>query len=56
MPPGVGLVAVDDPHPVRRSVLAVTRPDRSPGAVALLEALREEGALIAEASRQAVGV
>lgn len=55
MPPGVKLVGVDDPHPVRRSVLAVTRPDRSPGAVALVQALREEGALIAEATHQTVG-
>jgi DNA-binding transcriptional LysR family regulator len=55
MPPGVQVVAVNDPHPVRRSVVAVTQPERSPGAAALVQALREEGAVIAEAARQAVG-
>lgn len=55
MPPGVQLVAVDAPRPVRRSVLAVTRPERSPSAIALVQALREEAALIAEATHQAVG-
>jgi DNA-binding transcriptional LysR family regulator len=46
MPPGVELVAVDDPQPVRRSVVAVTRPERSPSAASLVECLREEGASI----------
>jgi DNA-binding transcriptional LysR family regulator len=49
MPPGVRLVAVDDPHGVRRHALAVTREDRSPGAAALVDALREEGALLGDA-------
>jgi DNA-binding transcriptional LysR family regulator len=48
MPPGVRVVAVDDPRPVRRVVVAVTRPERSASAAALVEALREEGASIAE--------
>lgn len=50
-PPGVRLIAVDEPRPTRRTVLAVTREDRSPGAAALLAALRDEGALLAEAIR-----
>jgi DNA-binding transcriptional LysR family regulator len=48
MPPGVHVVAVDDRRPVRRVVVAVTRPERSASAAALVEALREEGASIAE--------
>ena len=55
MPPGIRLVAVDDPNPVRRSVVAVTQPDRSPSAAALIRAMREEGALIAQARRPAGG-
>jgi hypothetical protein len=47
MPPGVRLIAVDEPRPIRRTVLAVTREDRSPGAAALVAALRVEGALLA---------
>ncbi len=54
MPPGIQLVAVDEPHPVRRSVLAVTRPERSPSAVAVVQALREEGSLMVGAARQTV--
>jgi len=46
MPPGVRLVAVHEPHPPRRSVVAVTRPARSRGADALIAALREEAAAI----------
>jgi len=46
MPPGVSLVAVDDPRAERRSALVVTRPDRSSSAVALVRALREEGAAL----------
>jgi DNA-binding transcriptional LysR family regulator len=46
MPPGVRLIAVDEANPVRRAVLAVTRPERSPGAAALVEALRAEGAAL----------
>ena len=49
MPPGLQLVAVNDSRPVRRSVLAVTRPERSPSAVALVQALREEGTHITHA-------
>ena len=47
MPPGVRLLAVDDAEAVRRQAVAVTREDRAPGAAALVEALREEGALLA---------
>lgn len=55
MPPGVRLVAIDDPDPPRRTALAVTRPDRSPGAAALVHALREEGALIPDEARRITG-
>lgn len=48
MPPGVALVAVDDPAPVLRSVLAVTGADPSPGAQALLRALRAEATALTE--------
>ena len=44
LPPGVVLVAVDEPVPIRRSAVAVTRGDRSPSAAALIEVLRHEGA------------
>jgi DNA-binding transcriptional LysR family regulator len=44
MPPGVELISVDEPNPVRRAMLAVTRPDRSPGAAAVVDALRAAGA------------
>jgi DNA-binding transcriptional LysR family regulator len=54
VPAGVRLVAVDDPRPVRRSVAAVTRPDRSPATAALIQALRQEAALIAEATERSV--
>ncbi len=52
IPPGVRLVAVDEPQPVLRSIIAVTRSDRSPSAHALVRALREEAAPIAEIARQ----
>jgi DNA-binding transcriptional LysR family regulator len=48
LPPGVVVVAVDDPQSVRRSVVAVTRPERSPSAMALVEALREEAQTIGQ--------
>lgn len=54
MPPGVHLIGVNDPRPVRRSVLAVTRRERSPSAAALITALHEEGALILEATLRAM--
>jgi DNA-binding transcriptional LysR family regulator len=54
VPAGVRLVAVADPRPVRRSVAAVTRPDRSPATAALIQALRQEAALIAEATERSV--
>lgn len=54
VPAGVRLVAVDDPRPVRRSVAAVTRPDRSPATAALIQALRQEAALIAEATERSI--
>ncbi len=41
LPPGVRAIAVDDPRPVRREVLAVTRPERTPAAQALVDALRQ---------------
>jgi DNA-binding transcriptional LysR family regulator len=46
MPAGVRLVAVDDPNPTRRELLALTRPERSPAAEALIDALRTEGAAL----------
>jgi DNA-binding transcriptional LysR family regulator len=42
MPPGVHLVAVDEPVPVRRTLLAVSDLAPAPGAAALLDALRAE--------------
>ena len=54
IPPGIRLVAVNEPQPVLRSVVAVTRPEPSPGALALLRALREEAAPIVETARQAL--
>ena len=41
LPAGVQAIPVDDPRPVRREVLAVTRPDRTPAEQALVDALRE---------------
>jgi DNA-binding transcriptional LysR family regulator len=52
IPPGVRLIAVDEPRPIGRRALAVTREDRSPGAAALVAALREEGALLADEVRR----
>jgi DNA-binding transcriptional LysR family regulator len=46
MPPEISLVAVDDPHPARRRIVAVTRRESSPGADAFVQALRDEGTLI----------
>jgi DNA-binding transcriptional LysR family regulator len=51
--PGVRLIAVDEPRPTRRTVLAVTRENRSPGVAALVAALRDEGALLTEQVRRA---
>jgi DNA-binding transcriptional LysR family regulator len=39
IPPGIRLVAVDEPQPVLRSIVAVTRGERSPNALALQRAL-----------------
>jgi DNA-binding transcriptional LysR family regulator len=44
LPPGVRAIPVDDPRPVGREVLAVTRPDRTPAEQALVDALRRAGA------------
>jgi DNA-binding transcriptional LysR family regulator len=41
VPAGVRIVAVDDPRPVVRTVLAVTAPDRSPAVQAVVGALHE---------------
>ncbi|WNV75162.1 LysR substrate-binding domain-containing protein [Geodermatophilus sp. DSM 44513] len=49
VPPGVTLLGVDEPTPPQRTVVAVTAPDPSPGAVALLRALRSEAGRIAAA-------
>jgi hypothetical protein len=46
MPPGVELLFVGEPEPVRRARFAVTRRDRSPAAVALVEAPRMKGAVL----------
>ncbi|HEY6761438.1 MAG TPA: LysR substrate-binding domain-containing protein, partial [Baekduia sp.] len=51
VPPGIALATVDDRAQTRRDVLAVTRPDPSPGARALVDALREEGAALAARSK-----
>lgn len=53
MPPGVRLVAVDEAHPIRRAALAVTLPERSPAATALVGALRDEAALLRATHRPA---
>ena len=44
MPPGIAVVAVNDPLALRRVAYAVTREERSPGVSALVQALREESA------------
>jgi DNA-binding transcriptional LysR family regulator len=41
-PPGVRIVAVDDPRPQLRTVLAVTAPTRSPAVEAVVGSLRDE--------------
>ncbi|MBE2317275.1 LysR family transcriptional regulator [Solirubrobacter sp. CPCC 204708] len=41
LPPGLHAINVDDPRPVRREVLAVTRPDRSAATQALVDALAQ---------------
>jgi DNA-binding transcriptional LysR family regulator len=56
IPPGIRLIAVDEPEPVLRSIVAVTRAERSPSALALVRALREEAAPIAETAREALEV
>ena len=55
IPSGVRLVAVNDPQLIRRSVAAVTRPERSPGTAALIQALRQEAVLIAETTQRSIG-
>jgi len=42
LPPHVRALRVEEPQPFRREVLAVTGPDRSPSAQALISALRDE--------------
>ena len=39
--PGVAIVTVEEPIPIRRTAVAVTRADRSPSAAAMITALRE---------------
>jgi DNA-binding transcriptional LysR family regulator len=46
LPPGVLAVRVEDPRPLRREVLAVTRPDRSSSTRAVIDALHEEASLL----------
>jgi DNA-binding transcriptional LysR family regulator len=48
VPAGVALVAVDGDVPDRRAAYAATPPDRSPGAEALVQALRAAGGAMAE--------
>jgi DNA-binding transcriptional LysR family regulator len=48
VPAGVALVAVDGPVPDRRAAYAVTLPERSPGAEALVQALRVAGLAMAD--------
>lgn len=52
LPSGVRALRVEDPRPLRREVVAVTRRDRPPNATALIEALHTAGseltALLAE--------
>ena len=47
LPLGVRAITVEDPRPVRREVLAATRPGRSPSAQALIDALRSEASRLA---------
>jgi DNA-binding transcriptional LysR family regulator len=44
LPPRVRALRVEDPHPFRREVLAVTRPDRTPSTQTVIAAMREEAA------------
>jgi DNA-binding transcriptional LysR family regulator len=50
LPPGVRAIIVEDPRPLRREVLAVTLPDRSPGTQAVIDALHHEAARLLETS------
>ncbi len=50
LPAGVRTLAVDDPRPLRRALLAVTRPDRTSSAAAFVLALRREAAATSPAS------
>ncbi len=40
LPPGVCAIRVEDPRPLHRELLAATLPNRSPGAQAVIDALR----------------
>jgi DNA-binding transcriptional LysR family regulator len=44
LPPHVRALRVEDPHPFRREVLAVTRPDRTLSTQTVIAAMREEAA------------
>ena len=44
LPPRVRALRVEDPHPFRREVLAVTGPDRTPSTRTVIAAMREEAA------------
>jgi DNA-binding transcriptional LysR family regulator len=48
VPAGVALVAVDGPVPDRRAAYVATLPERSPGAEALVQALRVAGLAMAD--------
>ena len=48
LPPCVRALRVEDPQPVRREVLAVTRRDRTPSTQAVVAAMREEAARFIE--------
>lgn len=51
MPPGVVVLPVDDPRPVRRAAVAITREDRTPEADALVAALQDAAADITAVDR-----
>jgi DNA-binding transcriptional LysR family regulator len=49
LPPGVRALRVDDPRPLRREVVAATRPDRSANTAALIKSLHAAASPLAAA-------
>ena len=56
LPPGVRALRVEDPRPLRREVVAVTGPERSANAAALIEALRIAASPLAAALADSTAV